>query len=52
VVNVKDKLEWFKSMEEDIKFNHETLIGKLFKFPEAYVDLKKYINKKIFKKLI
>jgi hypothetical protein len=52
VVNVKDKLEWFKSMEEDIKFNHETLIGKLFKFPDAYSDLKKHINKNRIKKLI
>ena len=52
VVNVKDKLEWFKSMEEDIKFNHKTLIGKLFKFPDAYIDLKNHTDKKIFKKLI
>lgn len=52
VDNVKNKLEWFKLMESDIKHNQETLIGKLFKFPEAYTQLKKLINKEITKKLI
>ena len=52
VDNVKDKLEWFKSMEEDIKFNQMTLIGKLFKFPQAYLDLKNYINNRGIKSLI
>jgi hypothetical protein len=39
-------------MEDDIKFNQEILISKLFKFPDAYVDLKKYVNNKKFKNLI
>lgn len=52
VDNVENKLEWFKLMENDIKHNQETLIGKLFKFPEAYTQLKKLINKEITKKLI
>jgi hypothetical protein len=52
VDNVENKLEWFKLMESDIKHNQETLIGKLFKFPEAYTQLKKLINKEITKKLI
>jgi hypothetical protein len=52
VDNIKDKLEWFKSMEDDIKFNQETLIGKLFKFPEAYLNLKGYVNLSKNKKLV
>jgi hypothetical protein len=52
VDNVENKIEWFKLMESDIKHNQETLIGKLFKFPEAYTHLKKLINKEITKKLI
>jgi hypothetical protein len=52
VDNIKDKLEWFKSMEEDIKFNQTLLISKLFKFPKAYLDLKNYVNNKDIKSLI
>lgn len=52
VDNIKDKFEWFKSMEEDIKFNQKTLISKLFKFPKAYLDLKNYVNNRGIKSLI
>ena len=52
VDDIKNKLDWFKSMEEDIKFNQETLISKLFKFPDAYLNLKTYVNGNEIKKLI
>jgi hypothetical protein len=45
VNQIKDKLEWFKSMENIVKFNQETLISKLFKFPDAYLNLKTYVNR-------
>ena len=46
VDEIKDKIEWFKSMEEIIKFNQSVLTGKLFKLPDAYVELKNYCNHK------
>jgi len=52
VNQIKDKLEWFKSMENIVKFNQETLISKLFKFPDAYLNLKTYVNRNKIKKLI
>lgn len=46
VDNIKNKLEWFSSMEEIIKFNQEVLISKLFRLPDAYSELKNYCVKK------
>jgi hypothetical protein len=42
VDNIKDKIEWFKSMEDIIEHNYNTLISKLFSPPEAYNELKRY----------
>jgi uncharacterized protein YbgA (DUF1722 family) len=42
VVNIKDKIEWFKSMEETIEYNYNALIEKLFRFPDAYLEMRKY----------
>lgn len=50
VDNIENKLEWFSSMEEVIKFNQNILIGKLFKLPDAYVELKNYCSIKNNKK--
>jgi hypothetical protein len=52
VNQIEDKLEWFKSIENIVKFNQETLISKLFKFPDAYLNLKTYVNRNKIKKLI
>jgi hypothetical protein len=45
VDNIKDKLEWYKSLEEIIKFNYNTLIGKLFKIPDAMTMVIKHVEK-------
>ena len=42
VVNIKDKIEWFKSMEDTIEYNYNALIEKLFRFPDAYLEMKRY----------
>lgn len=42
VTMIKDKIEWYKSMEHIIEHNYETLIDKLFRYPDAYVDMKNY----------
>jgi hypothetical protein len=44
VDNINDKFEWFKSMEDVIKFNYDTLIGKLFKLPDAMVKFIKHVE--------
>jgi hypothetical protein len=46
VDNIQDKLKWFSSMEESIKYNQSVLVGKLFKLPEAYTNLKNHCNHK------
>jgi hypothetical protein len=46
VDNIQDKLKWFSSMEEIIKYNQSVLVGKLFKLPEAYTNLKNHCNHK------
>lgn len=52
VDNIENKLEWFVSMEHIIKHNQETLISKLFKFPDAYLNMRNYILQNKSKKLI
>lgn len=42
VVNIKDKIGWFKSMEDTIEYNYSALIEKLFRFPNAYLEMKRY----------
>jgi hypothetical protein len=51
VDNIENKLEWFVSMEHIIKHNQETLISKLFKFPDAYLNMRNYILQNKSKKL-
>jgi hypothetical protein len=45
VDNIENKIEWFKSMENIIEHNYNTLISKLFAPPEAYNELKRYCIK-------
>jgi predicted patatin/cPLA2 family phospholipase len=45
VDNIKNKIEWFKSMEDILEHNYNTLISKLFSPPEAYNELKNYCIK-------
>lgn len=52
VTMIKDKIEWYKSMEEIIEHNYNTLIDKLFKYPEAYIEMKDYCYIKTYKKLL
>ena len=33
-------------MEEIIKYNQSVLVGKLFKLPDAYINLKNHCNHK------
>jgi Rps23 Pro-64 3,4-dihydroxylase Tpa1-like proline 4-hydroxylase len=42
--DIEDKVQWFKNLEEIITHNYSTLIGKLFKIPQAFADLVKYYN--------
>jgi hypothetical protein len=39
---IKDKIEWYKSMEDIIEYNYNTLIDKLFRYPDAYVEMRDY----------
>lgn len=45
VDGINDKLSWFKSMEDVIKFNYNTLIGKLFQLPEAMTMVINHVEK-------
>lgn len=43
--NIENKLEWFKSMENDVEHNYNLLIDKITTSPpEAFVKLQKYHN--------
>ena len=52
VDKIEDKIEWYKSIEETIEFNYNVLIDKLYRYPDAYIDMKNYclmnINKKLY----
>jgi hypothetical protein len=52
VDKIKNKLEWFKSMESVIEHNYENFINKLFRVPDAFAELEKYYNKAFNNKLI
>jgi hypothetical protein len=39
---IKDKIEWYKSMEDIIEYNYKTLIDKLLRYPDAYVEMRDY----------
>jgi hypothetical protein len=39
---IKDKIEWYKSMENIIEHNYNTLIDKLFRYPDAFVEMRDY----------
>ena len=51
VDKIEDKIEWYKSLEETIEFNYNVLIDKLFRYPDAYMDMKNYCSIKESKKL-
>ena len=51
VDNIKDKIEWYKSMEDVLEHNYNTLINKLYKIPKEFDDIRKYCQT-IYKKLI
>jgi predicted patatin/cPLA2 family phospholipase len=51
VDNIKDKIEWYKSMEDVLEHNYDTLINKLYKIPKEFNDIKKYCQT-IYKKLL
>jgi hypothetical protein len=51
VDKIDDKLEWYKSLEETIEFNYNVQIDKLFRYPDAYIDMKNYLSNKTTKKL-
>jgi hypothetical protein len=42
VDNIKDKIEWYKSMEDVLEHNYNTLLNKLYKIPKEFNDIKKY----------
>jgi len=44
IINIEDKIEWFKSMEDIVEHNYNTFISKLKKRPEAFLELEKYSN--------
>jgi uncharacterized protein YbgA (DUF1722 family) len=39
---IKDKIEWYRSMENIIEYNYNILIDKLFRYPDAYVEMRDY----------
>ena len=41
-----------KSLEEIIEFNYNVLIEKLFKYPDAYTEMKNYCQIKTFKNIL
>lgn len=43
--NVKDKYEWFCGLLDTIEYNYNTLISKLYRLPDAFVEVEDYINK-------
>jgi hypothetical protein len=43
--SIDNKLEWFKSMEDIIKHNYNTLMNKTSEYPKTYLELKKYYEK-------
>jgi hypothetical protein len=44
IENIKDKFAWFQSMEETIKFNYDTLMGKLYKLPDAMIKVINHVE--------
>lgn len=53
VDSIPNKLDWFKSMEEVIKFNHNKLMEKLYELPPAMIQVINHIDRyKLDKKLI
>lgn len=46
VNNIKDKLSWFTEMRDVIEYNYSTLMNKLERPPDAYLEIRKYINLK------
>jgi len=51
VNKIEDKIEWYKSLKETIEFNYNVLIDKLYRYPDAYMDVKKYCSIRESKKL-
>ena len=51
VDKIEDKIEWYKSLEETIEFNYNVLIDKLYRYPDAYMNMKNYCSIKESKKL-
>jgi len=51
VDNIKDKIEWYKSMEDVLEHNYNTLINKLYKIPKEFDEIRKYCQR-IYKKMI
>ena len=48
IINIEDKLSWFKSMEEIVEHNYRTFMGKLINRPIEFLELERYSNE-IFK---
>ena len=51
VDNIKDKIEWYKSMEDVLEHNYNTLLNKLYKIPKEFNDISKYCQT-IYKKML
>jgi len=49
---LKNKIKWFRSLEEVIEHNYNTLISKLKRKPDSYVILENYYNNMFSKDLI
>jgi len=45
IESIPNKLEWFKSMENIIKYNYNKLIDKLYELPPAMVKVLNHIDK-------
>lgn len=52
VTMIKDKIEWYKSMEEIIEHNYNTLIDKLHRYPDAYTEMRNYCKIKATKNIL
>lgn len=42
--HIKDKIEWYKGLNDTIEYNYNVLMTKLYRLPDAYVEVQNYIN--------
>jgi hypothetical protein len=41
---IKDKIEWYKGLNDTIEYNYNVLMSKLYRLPDAYVEVQNYVK--------